>query len=132
MIHAALIVLFVSAQAGAPPVTSLAEDLRAAVALTTPKERHTAALTIARRRDATIENVLVAIDAALAREAAPAGPSVVRAPIFAEKAVEDVELAVFVPKNYDPAVPAPLIAAFHGTGATGRGQDEMWRETSEK
>jgi poly(3-hydroxybutyrate) depolymerase len=124
--------LAVLAQSGDAPVATLADELRAAVALTTPKERRAAALVIARRKDATIDNVLAAIDLVLQREPCPAGASVVRAPIFAEKAVEDVELAVYVPKNYDPAVPAPLITAFHGTGATGRGHDEMWRETSEK
>lgn len=132
MIVVAIGVLAVLAQSGDAPATTLADDLRAAIALTTPKERRAAALTIARRKDATIDNVLAAIEVALEREPSPAGPSVARAPIFAEKSVEDVELAVYVPKSYDPSKPAPLLMAFHGTGATGRGQDEMWRETSEK
>lgn len=129
---ALLAALALLAQSDAVAGSSLADDLRAAVALTTPKERRTAALVIARRKDATIDNVLLAIDAVLQRETCPTGSRVLRAPIFAENAVEDVELAVYVPRSYDPLTPAPLIAVFHGTGGSGRGQDEMWRATAEQ
>lgn len=132
MIRALALALLAFAEDGAVNAPTIANDLREALALAAPKDRRAAAIAITRRKDATLETVTLAIDEALRREAAPSGMRVLRAPIFAEKSVEDVELVVYVPKSYDPAVRAPLIAAFHGTGATGRGQDEMWRETSEK
>ncbi|MDZ4775078.1 MAG: alpha/beta hydrolase fold domain-containing protein [Planctomycetota bacterium] len=111
---------------------TLANGMRAAIALAKPKERRTAALALARQKDATIDNVLATIDIVSRREPSTVGTSILRAPIFAADSVEDVELVVYVPKTYAPDVPAPLIATFHGTGGSGRGMDRMWRETAEK
>lgn len=112
--------------------SSLSDELRAAIALDTPKERRSAALLVARRKDATVENVLAAIADVSTREPAPPGSRTERARIFAGDKVEDIELVVFVPKTYEPAVPAPLIAAFHGTGGSGSGMDRMWQRTAEE
>lgn len=111
---------------------TIADDLRAAIALATPKERRTAALVVARRKDVTLQSALAAIEEVSVREEATHGPHVERAPIYADGKIEDVELVVYVPKSYDPHTPAPLIESFHGTGGSGKGEDVPWRATSEK
>jgi poly(3-hydroxybutyrate) depolymerase len=112
-------------------VGALTKDILAAVDLTTPKERHAAGLAIAKRKEATIANLRAAIDACYTFPAATPGMHIERAPIWADGKVEDVELVVYVPKKYDPKVPAPLLEVFHGTGGSGKGEDLMWRETCE-
>lgn len=113
-------------------VGELTKDILAAVDMPTPKERHSAALAIAKRKDATIANVRSAIDACFTFPAATPGLHIEHAPIWADGKIEEVELVVFVPAKYDPKTPAPLLEVFHGTGGSGKGEDMPWRETCEK
>lgn len=124
-------VLACASAPGAAQQDALAGELRAAIDLPTPKERRAAALSIARRKDATVDGVLGALDAALARDPFASGTHVLSGSIHAGNSIEEVELVVYVPPGYDPAVPAPLIAAFHGTGGTGRGMERSWKETAD-
>jgi dienelactone hydrolase len=129
--HAVLLVLFALARAQGPGDEMVAQ-LRAAMEMPVPRERRDAAKAIAKNPLATIDNLRLVIEATTARSLVGAGTHVERAPIWADGKVEDVELVTYVPKSYDPAKPAPLIASFHGTGGSGVGSDQMWRATCDK
>lgn len=45
---------------------------------------------------------------------------------------EATELWSYVPAKYDPATPAPLLLAFHGTGGSGRGLHSMWQQLADE
>jgi dienelactone hydrolase len=45
---------------------------------------------------------------------------------------ETTELWIYVPPNYDPAKPAPLMLTFHGTGGSGQGMHQMWQKTADE
>ncbi len=45
---------------------------------------------------------------------------------------ERTELWVYVPAKYDPAKPAPLMLAFHGTGGSGQGMHQMWQKCADE
>ncbi|HTF88047.1 MAG TPA: alpha/beta hydrolase-fold protein [Planctomycetota bacterium] len=45
---------------------------------------------------------------------------------------EETELWIYVPAKYDPAKPAPLMLAFHGTGGSGQGMHHRWQMTAEE
>jgi dienelactone hydrolase len=130
--HAVLLVLIALAAPRQGPGDEMAAQLRAAIEMPVPRDRRDAAKAIARNPLATIDNLRLVIQAASSRPAVEAGTHVERAPIWADRMVEDVELVTYVPKSYDPAKPAPLIASFHGTGGSGVGMDQMWRATCDK
>jgi hypothetical protein len=110
----------------------MAAQLRAALAMPAPKDRRDAATAIAKDKLATIDNLRLVIGAVTAREAIEPGSHTERAPIWADGKVEDVEIVFYVPHGYDPTKPAPLIEAFHGTGGSGEGKDQLWGPTCEK
>jgi dienelactone hydrolase len=130
--HAALFVLIALASPPQGPGDEMAAQLRAAIEMPAPKDRRDAAKTIAKSSLATVDNLRLVIQAAATRPTVEAGTHVEHAPIWADGKVEDVELVTYVPKSYDPAKPAPLIASFHGTGGSGVGMDQMWRATCDK
>jgi acetyl esterase/lipase len=116
----------------AGPAESMGAELRAAIELAVPKERRSAALAVAKRKEATLANLQEAIRIASLREPAAAGTHEERANVWADGDVEDVELVTYVPKSYDPETKAPLLVVLHWTGGSARRQDELWRDTCEK
>ena len=97
------------------------------VDLTTPKERHAKALELAARKETSLEDWLAAMRAFGTFEKHAAGIESVKVPLLVDGKTEETELWLCIPASYDPAKPAPLICAFHGTGDTGQGMAEMWR-----
>lgn len=115
-------------------VLASAQDLRAelerAVDLPSPKERSVAATELA-KLDVPLEEWRAAMRAF--GTFADAEPGVVRetVPLLVGAEVEETELFVYVPVGYDPATPAPLLLALHGTGGSGRNLWRMWRDTAD-
>lgn len=119
---AALLALLALCQA--PPLgTQLAE----LVDLPSAKERAAKAQELAARKDVTLDDWLAAMRAFGSFDKHAAGIASVKVPLLADGKLEETELWLYVPAQYDPARPAPLICAFHGTGDTGEGMAQMWR-----
>jgi len=119
----------------APPELSVAELLAHAVDLPTPKERASAARTLARRRDVTLEHWLAAMrdfEPSHTGEASGTGAFVETIDLAFGRTTRATELQVYVPEGYDKEAPAPLLCAFHGTRGSGRGLHRMWRGVADE
>ncbi len=95
--------------------------------------RRAAALALALRKDVTLEEWLAA---AAAFRPAPGGPDAPGAhrlladlPVLEE--IESTTLHLYLPANYDPSRPAPLILACHGSGGEGSTMIAEWRATAD-
>ncbi|MBK7645463.1 MAG: prolyl oligopeptidase family serine peptidase [Planctomycetes bacterium] len=119
MIEALLLALLVQT----PP---LGAQLEALVDLATPQERQARALELAASKETSLEDWLAAMRAFGRFEKSEAGAKVEKVPLLCDGKLEETELQLHIPPNYDPARPAPLICAFHGTGGSGREMVELW------
>jgi dienelactone hydrolase len=117
------------------PVPSPAQDAELAVALEalvdleTPAARRKAAASLAKKHP--LEDLLAAARDFGRFEPLAAGTSVETVPLRVAKKTEETELHLYVPAAYDPAQPAPLLLAFHGTGGNGRGMLSHWRTVAD-
>ena len=128
MIQALLLAL--CAQTQTPP--PLGKQLEELVDLPTAKERRAKALELAARKETSLEEWLAAMRAFGRFEKALNTVLSEKLPLLADGKTEETEIFLYVPTSYDPAKPAPLICAFHGTGGTGKEMAEMWRADAEK
>jgi dienelactone hydrolase len=119
------------ALAPAAKAQSLAEQLAQAVDRPTPVERARSAAALAQQHASQLRELLAAMRAFGTFEALPAGASTTRERLPVGREVEETELALYVPKGYDPAKPAPLLLAFHGTGGSGGDVLSMWRKIAD-
>ena len=109
----------------------LQAELAVVVDLETPSARRVAAGALAKRHARDLDGLLAAL-ARFGRFATMTpGPSVERVPLRVGERVEETELHLYVPRGYDPARPAPLLLAFHGTGGSGRGMIPEWRAVAD-
>ncbi len=120
---AAFLALLAFSQTPAP----LASELAALVDLPSAKERAAKVQELAARKEIALEHWLAAMRGFGSFPAHAAGIESVKVPLLADGKIEETELWLCVPAHYDPARPAPLICAFHGTGDTGEGMAQMWR-----
>jgi poly(3-hydroxybutyrate) depolymerase len=114
----------------AAATAGLAQALESAVDLATPALRRQRAKELARGH--TVAEVVAARQSFGTFERVEPGLLVERAELQVGAAREVTELCAFVPRSYDPARPAPLIAAFHGTGGSGRGVIPLWQAAAER
>jgi len=128
VIAALLLALVANPQTPAP----LGKELEPLVDLPTAKERRAKALEFAARKETSLEDWLAAMRAFGAFEKPVAGFKTEKVPLLADGKLEDTELCLYIPSSYDPAKPAPLICAYHGTGGSGKEMAEMWRADAEK
>lgn len=128
MTAALLLALLALPQTPAP----LASELATLVDLPTAKERAAKAHELAARKETSLEDWLAAMRAFGSFEKHAAGIESVKIPLLVEGKTEETELWLCIPASYDPAKPAPLVCAFHGTGDTGQGMAEMWRGIAEE
>lgn len=133
-------VLFVcsvfAAQNAVPAPTRAAPDdaraaLAAAVDLEDPVARRNAANALAARKDVTLDAWLELARTFGACEPKAVGRGVHRASLRVLDKVEETDLHVYVPASYDPAKPAPLMLAFHGTGGSGDQAGPFWNEVAD-
>ncbi len=105
--------------------------VRAAMALPDPKDRRAAVLEIAKQKALTPTDLDV--EFAALRPVATDEPGVHRArfPLWAAGKIEDVALTWYVPKHFDSTKPAPLLMAFHWTGATGEQILPAWTNVAD-
>jgi dienelactone hydrolase len=115
----------------APPVqdAGLVAALEAVVDLETPSARRKAASTLAKKHSA--DELRAACRAFGRFDPLEPGAAVEVVPLRVGKKMEDTELHLYVPPAYDPAEPAPLLLAFHGTGGSGRGMIPQWRTAAD-
>jgi dienelactone hydrolase len=95
--------------------------------------RRAAALALALRKDVSLEEWMAA---AAGFRPAPGGPDApgahrVLAELPVLKEIESTTLHIYLPAGYDPAQPAPLLLAFHGSGGEGASQLAEWRATAD-
>jgi len=109
----------------------LGKELEQLVDLPNAKERHAKAVELAARKETSLEDWLAAMRAFGTFEKPVAGFKTEKVPLLADGKLEETELWLYIPTNYDPARPAPLICAYHGTGGSGKEMAEMWRATAE-
>jgi len=118
---------------GAAPAQDPAAALADAVDRRDAGARRSAALALAARKDVSLEEWLAA---AAAFRPAPGGPDapgthrvLAELPVLEE--IESTTLHLHLPASYDPARPAPLILAFHGSGGEGSTMIAEWRAAAE-
>lgn len=120
------------AGSGADPAGELASALEALVDLPTPSARAREAGALARRYGRDLDRLRAAL-ASFGRFAPlPAGRAVETVALGVDGKVEETEIAVYVPRGYEPGTPAPLLLAFHGTGGRGPGVLGMWRAVADE
>ena len=107
MLVAAVIAL--AAPLPPPAASDLAADLQHLVRLTTPAERQERARELARRKSVSIEDWLRTMGTFGSFEEVARGTHVERAELRVGDEVENTELHLHVPVDYDPTRPAPLL-----------------------
>ncbi len=130
MLLAAVIAL--AAPLSPPAAPDLAADLQGLVRLATPAQRQERARELARRKSVSIEDWLRAMGTFGSFDEVAQGTHLERVELPVGDEVEDTELHLHVPVDYDPAKPAPLLLAFHGTGGDGAYMARMWVEVAER
>jgi hypothetical protein len=98
---------------------ALRAELGRVVAIVSPIERRTAADALAKRPEWTLSQLRAGMKSFGTFGAAAAGRSKVEVPLWIGTDSENTELHLYVPKNYDPKSPAPLLVIGHWTGGTG-------------
>lgn len=106
----------------------------------TPLERRRAADELASMREVSVEEWLGAASnfMPLGAESIPTpdahapGSHGARVSLQVGDETPQVRLDWWVPSNYDPGVPAPLLVILHGTGGAGQGQDRPWQRIAEE
>ncbi|MCB9914942.1 MAG: hypothetical protein H6828_07305 [Planctomycetes bacterium] len=111
------------------PVTELdpAAELAALVRLETPAARAERARELAADASVDLEAWLAAMRDFGTFAAAEPGARVETVELRVGEARERTPLHLLVPEAYDPAHPAPLLLAFHGTGGDGAQMIDLWR-----
>lgn len=115
----------------APARDDLAEALARAVDLPSPAERAKAAAALAARKDASIEEWLAAARDFGRFETAAPGVRREEVPLWNGEAVVPFEVFTYVPRGLDPAKPAPLLLAFHGSDGRGDEVHPWWHATAD-
>lgn len=108
-----------------------AAALAAAVDQPDAKARRAAALELAQRKDLTLEQWLALCRGFGTFAKVDPGPHHDEVDLLVAGKVEKTTITWFVPKGYDPARPAPLLLAMHGTGSSGRNEHLMWQQVAE-
>jgi len=65
-------------------------------------------------------------------EQLPAGPMDETRKLHVLGEEEETDLHLYVPKDYDPSKPAPLLLWGHGAGGTGENQHTLWRDVADQ
>ena len=105
--------------------------LTQAVDLPTPQARRKAARELADRDDVSLEQWLHLARAFGEFEALEGGERTNRVALQIGDAIEQTEIAWYVPKNYDPSRAHPVILAIHGAGGHGRNEVYAFMEIAE-
>jgi dienelactone hydrolase len=113
-----------------PQSLDLASELERLVDLPTPIARERAAADLAKRCASRVDELLATARAFGRFEQLATGQTTERVALHVGADVEETELAWLVPEGYDPAEPAPLLLAFHGTGGGGSQMLPMWHKVA--
>lgn len=116
-------------QAGEPKTDDPAALLHELVDLAAPKERAARAKELA-ALPIDVDTWIGAMRAFAPLVAASPGRARPTVPLWNGEAMEDTELWILAPETIDPQQPLALILQAHGTGASGEGQPEIWREVA--
>ncbi len=128
----------IAALVAAAPTTSSGEGedlgkvLAAVVDLPTPETRLAAAVRLAGRADVTLDAWLSAMRTFGDFERTPPGPVSEKATLQVGDAKEETSIAVFVPKDYVPGKPSPLLLALHGAGGEGHDENDLWQAAADR
>lgn len=115
----------------APAPFDRAAALAALVDLPTPEARRAQAAVLARGHGDELESWTAAMKGFGAFARPKTGIRTEEVDLRVLDRTESTELWVYVPTKYDPAVPAPLIVAFHGTGGSGQGMHLLWQKLAD-
>lgn len=118
-------------EAPAEPPPDLAAEMAVAVDLPTPEARRAAARRLADRGE-PLDRWLTVLSGFGTFEAHESGHHRAEVPLPVGDAVETTAIAYFVPSDYRPDRPAPLLLALHGTGGTGASEPPMWAAVAEE
>lgn len=118
-----------SAQTEAP---DCAAALTALVDLPSRYARMQRADELAARREVSLDAWLAAARAFGSFVPETAGEARHRVDLAVGDAVESTDLHVYVPAAYHPTEPAPLVLVAHGTGGSGRGLTNSWRDVADR
>lgn len=104
----------------------LPAELAEMVDITDPKARLAAADTFAKRSDVSLENLRSAMQKFGDFKPVEKGRSVERVALWIGTTTEQTELHMYVPPDYDPAKPTPLLLIGHWTGGNGGQALRQW------
>ncbi|MFT5289237.1 MAG: putative esterase [Planctomycetota bacterium] len=110
----------------------LGDLLAQAVDLSTSEERRNAARELAQMEDVSVDQWLQAAASLLPLEGGAANPGDITLSVDLDVlgSSESTQLAIVVPESYDPAAPAPLLVALHGSGGDGASMLWAWRDVA--
>jgi predicted esterase len=116
-------------------VAAATAALESAVDLPEPAARRAAALALASGKSGTtvlapplsVDEWLTLAKKFGAFEAVSPGTTGERVPLYVGSGTEPGDVAVHVPKAYDPAKPTPLLLALHGAGSDGMSELSQWQ-----
>ncbi|MCA8973211.1 MAG: hypothetical protein KDC98_00745 [Planctomycetes bacterium] len=115
-----------------PDPATLQRELTQLVDLSSSKARAIAAERLAGKKLATLEQWSAACAAFGEFEAIEAGTTRQTVPLVVLDETEATEIHLYVPRGYDPKVPAPLLLWGHGAGGTGAREHLHWQEIADR
>lgn len=131
MFAAAALLLLTIAPQESRPSEELLRLLESAVDQHTPDARANAAASLALRPE-PIEDWLAAARAFGKFNKFEMGVRTETVALYLKDSKQDYQIMSYVPSAYDPAKPAALMVAFHGSGGAASEMIEMWRPTAEQ
>ncbi len=127
------LLLATPAPLAAPPQDpELQRELEALVDLPTPEARRDRARELAKRKDFALDDWRLAMRRFGRFGAVRPGHDLHRVQLPVGDALEGTEISVYVPSQYDPTLPSPMLLLLHGAGGSGRSLIDLWQPFAEE
>ncbi len=115
-----------------PQQDDSAAQLRNAVELPTPEARARAATHLAKKRGVSLEQWTEQMKAFGVFDPVDSGRHSYRAKLWVNEQKISRQIEYYVPPDYDPAEPCPLLLLLHGAGGTGKQMFQPWQRLAEQ